>query len=115
MADILGVNYALEFSDIPSQQAAPGEYGGRVKCMFDSYSGAAGADEVFFGKVPAGARILELSGSGLGTAPTFEKRVDGADSAIAAGDKLASESIMKVTLDGDASATGYALVKYLLD
>ena len=106
MADINGSNYNLEFVAEPSQQAAIGEYGGRKKIMYDEFSGAAGGDVVFFGKIPAGARILDLKNIGAGTAPVFN---------IAVGDKIASLQDITCTLDGDASAAGSVWVEYILD
>jgi hypothetical protein len=41
MANINGKNYAKEFSNIPSEAADIGEYGGRKKIIFDEFSGAA--------------------------------------------------------------------------
>jgi len=88
MADINGGNYAKEFVDIPSDVAAIGEYGGRKKVMFDTYTGATpGADDVYFGRIPAGARILQFTTIGGGTAPTFSTKAvsTGATAALAVG------------------------------
>ena len=107
MADIYGSNYQKEFVDVPSDQAAPGEYGGRVKCMYDSYAGATpGADNVYLGKIPSGARILRLSHVGGGTAPTWSVALD---------DKLTAEADLILTLDGDGAASGYGFCEYVLD
>jgi hypothetical protein len=107
MANIDGKNYAKEFSNIPSEAADIGEYGGRKKIIFDEFSGAAGLDTVNFGKIPPGARILALSEIGGGTAPTFSHSV---------GDKIgASGEILICTLDADAAATGMIWIEYILD
>jgi hypothetical protein len=106
MADIYGSNYQKEYIDSPKQFADIGEYNGKLRCMFDSFSGASGGDVVYFGKLPAGARVIEVKGSGLGTAPEFSH---------AMGDKLSSKEDATVTLDADASANGFALVIYVTE
>ena len=106
MADIYGSNYAKEFINVPSEQGAIGEMGGRKKVMFDEFSGAAGGDDVYFGKIPAGARILAVNHIGGGTAPVFN---------VSVGGKLSAEQDLIMTLDADALAAGSAWVEYLLD
>jgi hypothetical protein len=106
MADVYGSNYQKEFVNIPSEQGAIGEMGGKVKAAFDSFSGASGGDDVYFGKIPAGARILSLNEIGGGTAPSFN---------VAVGDKISSEQDLICTLDADAAASGSCWVEYLLD
>jgi len=106
MADVFGSNYQKEFINVPSEQGAIGEMGGKVKASFDSFSGAAGSDDVYFGKIQSGARILAISSIGTGTAPVFN---------VAIGDKLSSEQDLICTLDVDAAASGSIWVEYLLD
>lgn len=106
MADIYGSNYDKEFIQDPSQPANIGEYGGRKKVMFDEFSGAAGLDDVYFGKVPAGARILALNEIGGGTAPSFN---------ISVGDKISVETDLICSLDADAAASGSCWCEYILD
>ena len=106
MADVFGSNYQKEFINVPSEQGAIGEMGGRKKVMFDEFSGAAGLDDVYFGKIPAGARVLAVNEIGGGTAPTFN---------VAAGDKISAEQDLICTLDADAAASGSCWVEYLLD
>lgn len=106
MANIYGSNYNKEFIASPKQFAEVGEYNGKVRCMFDSFSGAAGGDVLYFGKLPAGARVIDVKGSGLGTAPVFSH---------ALGDKLSAKEDITVTLDGDAAANGFALVLYVTE
>ena len=107
MASIDGKNYAKEFSNIPSEAADIGEYGGRKKVIFDEFSGAVGADTVNFGKIPPGSRILAISALGAGTAPTYSHAV---------GTKTGSSSeILICTLDGDTAATGQIWIEYILD
>jgi len=106
MANIYGSNYDKEYNQSPKQFADIGEYNGKVRCMFDSFSGAAGGDVLYFGKLPAGARVIDVKGSGLGTAPVFNH---------ALGDKLSAKGDATVTLDADASANGFALVLYVTE
>lgn len=106
MADVYGSNYDKEFIQDPKQPANIGEFGGRKKVMFDEFSGAAGGDDVYYGKIPAGARVLALSNIGAGTAPSFN---------VAVGDKITSESDLICTLDVDAAASGSIWCEYILD
>lgn len=106
MADIYGSNYQKEYIDSPKQFAEIGEYNGKLRCMFDSFSGAAGGDVLYFGKLPAGARVIDVKGSGLGTAPVFSH---------ALGDKLSAKADATVTLDADAAASGFALILYVTE
>jgi len=106
MANIYGSNYNKEYNLDPRQKGEIGENGGRVRCFYDSFSGAAAADVLFFGKLPKGARVIRISHSGLGTAPVYN---------LAVNDKLVAELDMQATLDVDASASGYVLVEFILD
>lgn len=106
MANIYGSNYTKEYINSPKEFADIGEYNGKVRCMFDSFSGAAGGDVLYFGKLPIGARVIDVKGSGLGTAPVFSH---------ALGDKLSAKEDTFVTLDGDASASGFALILYVTE
>lgn len=106
MADVFGSNYQKEFINVPSEQGAIGEMGGKKKVSFDSFSGAAGSDDVYFGKLQAGARILAVNHIGAGTSPAFN---------VTVGDKLSAEQDLICTLDVDAAASGSCWVEYLLD
>lgn len=106
MANIYGDNYNKEFILDPSQPANIGEYGGKKKVMFDRFSGAAGGDDVYFGKLPIGALVLNISHIGGGTAPVFS---------VAVGDKVSVETDLICTLDGDAAASGLIFCEYILD
>jgi len=106
MADIYGKNYNGEYNVEPQVKGDVGESGGRLRVMYDSFSGAAAGDVLHFGKLPAGARILRVSHSGLGTAPVYN---------FAVNDKLASQLDLQATLDVDASAAGYVFVEFILD
>jgi hypothetical protein len=106
MANINGANYEKEFNSDPSQPANIGEYGGKVKVMLDSFSGAAGSDVVYFGKIPVGAKVLSVDHIGAGTAPVFN---------VAKGDKILATQDLICTLDGDASASGQLFCQYVLD
>ncbi len=106
MADIFGGNYTKEFINEPSEAAAVGEYNGKQRVAIDSFSGAAGSDDVYFAKLPVGAFILNLSVIGGGTAPTFN---------VAIGDKLSASQDIICSLDADGSASGKCWVEYSLD
>ena len=106
MANLNGANYTSDYLADPKGRGVIGEVGGKVKATFDTFSGAAGADLVTFGRVQAGARILAFGSVGAGTAPTFN---------VNAGDKLSSDTDMICTLDGDTAASGSIWVEYLLD
>ena len=106
MADVLGSNYDKEFNQEPKQAANVGEYAGKQRVAIDSFSGAAGLDDVYFAKLPAGSFILNLSVIGGGTAPSFN---------VSVGDKLSSEQDIICTLDADGSASGKCWVEYSLD
>ena len=115
MAAINGSNYAKAFVNVPAERPNVGDYGASVIVLFDSYVGTPSASDVLsIGKIPAGARILQISGFvGMGAAPTYAK-VDslGASTALAVGDSLADESIIKVTAAGGtyaANPSGFIL------
>lgn len=119
MAAINGVNYANNIS-VPAVQSKPGEAGGVVKCLFDAYVGTpSAADVLTIGKLPKGARVLSITASaGMGAAPTFAKVVisSGASTALAAGDVLAAESLVKITAAGGTyGANPFVFVLYVVD
>jgi hypothetical protein len=106
MANIFGSNYTKEFINDPSEPANIGEYNGKVRAMIDSFSGAVAADDVYFGKIPAGAIILSLSAIGGGASPTFN---------VAVGDKITAEQDLICTLDAGALASGKCICQYVLE
>lgn len=61
MTVLLGANYTDRFSDLPAELPKANSWGGRVRCMSDSY--AAGVlsvgDKIKMGRLPKGARIVE--------------------------------------------------------
>lgn len=118
MGAINGVNYANNIA-VPKVQSKAGEAGGVMKVLFDAYVGTpAGADVLTIGKLPKGARVLRITASaGLGAAPTFAKVLaDGTSSALAAGDVLTGESLVKITAAGGTyGANPFAFVEYVVD
>lgn len=106
MADIFGSNYSKEYIQEPKQAANVGEIAGKARVAYDEFSGAAGLDDVYFGKLQKGAIILDIQVIGGGTAPTFN---------VAIGDKLSADSDLICTLDADAAASGKCWVLYSLD
>lgn len=113
MAAINGFNYAKNIL-VPKEQSNAGEVGGGVKVLFDAYVGTpVAADVLSIGKLPKGARILTIVSVGAGTAPTYAK-VDslGNSSVLAAGDVIAAESLVKVTIGASPSLNAGAFVTY---
>ena len=105
MANIYGVNYVKEFNNVPSERANIGEYGGKVKALFDVVAAGAGLDVMYVGKVPAGARILRCSNIG-GNSPTYT---------VAPGDKLTVDTVVTATLGAAPTFPVSVWVEYLLD
>jgi hypothetical protein len=72
---VYGVNYTKAFVNVPSRPVEQGESGGKVKCLFDSYTLPAGVidvgDVVKLGglKLPQGARVVDatIACASLGT------------------------------------------------
>jgi hypothetical protein len=117
MAAINGNNYAKNIS-VPAEQSNAGEVGGVVKCLFDQYTGTpSAADVLSIGKLPKGARILDIVAVGMGAAPTYAKiDSDGASTALAAGDVIASQSLVKITAAGGGyAANPFVFVRYVVD
>jgi len=107
MAIIYGKNYEGEYVAVPQVKGAVGENGGRVRALYDSFAGAAAAGDSFYiGKIPAGARILRITASGMGTSPSFN---------VAVNDKLAAETVVIGTMGATPAASGYAFIEYILD
>ena len=116
MAAINGKNYAKNIL-VPKEQSNPGEVGGVAKILFDQYDGTpTAADVLSIGKLPKGARILSVTGVGIGGSPSWAK-VDsaGASTTLAAGDLLASESLVKITIGSSPSANAAGFVTYVVD
>lgn len=117
MAAINGKNYAKNIS-VPKEQSNAGEVGGVVKCLFDQYDGTpTAADVLSIGKLPKGARILSVNSIGLGGAGLAWAKVDaaGSSSTLAAGDVIASESLVKITIGASPSANAAGFVQYVVD
>lgn len=119
MANINGTNYANSIA-VPAVQSKIGEVGGVVKCLFDAYVPLPAAGDVLtIGKLPKGARVLRItSNGGMGVAPTFAKVLvsTGASTALAAGNEITGESLVKVTAAGGTySANAFVFVEYLID
>ena len=117
MAAINGVNYAKNIL-VPKEQSNAGEVGGVVKCLFDAFAGTpTAADVMSIGKLPKGARILSVNSVGAGGAGLAYAKVDslGASTALAAGDVIALESLVKVTIGAAPSLNAGAFVTYVVD
>lgn len=74
MADVNGVNYALQHGTTPPDRVESAYSNGRVKVMYDSYeaSSAAAGTDVLLGKLKEGAVILDwkVIADDLGTGVT---------------------------------------------
>lgn len=127
MADYSSLNFKKQFDDIPSDVAAIGEYGGRVKCMYSSWDSADDAtngtnyaaivatDTMQICKIPAGARILRISeDSGLTGGFSYQKVGASGSSTLAVNDKLSEEVQVQITLAG-ADTDGFVFIEYILD
>lgn len=116
MAAINGVNYANNIA-VPKVQSKAGETGGVMKVLFDAYVGTPiAADILSIGKLPKGARVLSISASGLGGAPTYAKVLaDGTSTTLASGDVLTGESLVKVTVGAGPTANPFVYVTYVVD
>lgn len=63
MADLYASNYTKVYVNKPSEKAGKGEYNGHVKVLYDEYvvptaNELGTSDVLYFGKLPAGARVL---------------------------------------------------------
>lgn len=106
MATIYGDNFQKAYVDVPKGLANMGEYGGVKKVLFDLKAGAVAADVLKIGKLPKGARILELKSVGAGTGAAFN---------LSAMDVMAAETDLSITIGTSPSATVYAWAEYVLD
>lgn len=104
MANIYGANYTKAYVNAIQEQANAGEYGGAVKVLFDQVAAGAGADVMYVGKLPKGARILRVSNVG-GNNPTFN---------VAPGALLSAETIITATLGAAPTFPVSAWVEYTI-
>ena len=128
MAVIKGKNFAKNDST-PKEQSSPGEVGGVARILFDQYDGTpTAADVLSIGVIPKGARILSVTGIGIGGSPSWAKVTVRAytnssgtviaaetSSTLAAGDVLAVESLIKITIGSSPSANAAGFVTYVVD
>lgn len=107
MANKYGSNYTKAFVNVPAERANAGEYGGKVKVLFDQLvSGAVAADVLYIGKLPKGARILELKSIGAGSGAAFN---------VAAADIMSAETAITLTIGTSPSDPVSAWVYYIVD
>ena len=104
MSNIYGANYTKAYVNPIQEQAKAGEYGGSVKVLFDQVAAGAGADVMYVGKLPKGARILSVNNVG-GNNPTFN---------VAPADLLAAETIITATLGAAPTFPVSAWVEYTI-
>jgi hypothetical protein len=63
MASKYGVEYTNVTQDVPSEKAPANKWGGRVRCMYDTYAisaDLAAGDKIYLGKLKKGDRVLEV-------------------------------------------------------
>lgn len=107
MAEKYGVNFTKNYINVPAEQAKAGEVGGVKRVLFDQLlSGGIAADTLKIGKLPKGARILEVKSIGAGTGASFN---------VSPGDLLSSETEAIVTIGTSPAFPLSAWVEYVID
>lgn len=64
MSSFYGVEYTNVTQDVPSEKAPGNKWGGRVRCMFDTYELAAAksqGDKIYMGKLRKGDRVIGVT------------------------------------------------------
>jgi hypothetical protein len=106
-----GVNAINILSDVPSEKANVGEQGGGVKVIYDSFTstGAIAVSSILYmgGKIPAGARVLDVKivSTDLGTTGDL----DVGWAASADGVEAASADGFFADIDVNAAAASYSM------
>lgn len=63
MTNYFGVNNTLQYQSSPAQKAGLGEYSGRLRVLWDSYTLGSGSlttsDTLFLMKIPGNARVMD--------------------------------------------------------
>jgi len=107
MANKHGVNYTKAYVSVPAQLCNIGEVGGVKRVLFDQLlAGGVAADDLFIGKLPKGARVLEVKSIGAGAGAAFN---------VAPADQMSAETDVKITLGAAPSFPVSAWVEYVLD
>jgi hypothetical protein len=63
MASLYGAEYTNVTQDVPSEKAPINKWGGRLRCMYDTYAltaDTASGDKIYLGKLKKGDRVLEV-------------------------------------------------------
>ena len=102
MANFYGANYSKTIA-VPKEFIDFGDVGGEVKCLYDSFTYTAAPaqnDLVYIGKLPKGARVIQViakaadgGGTGVidvGVAGDVDAFIDGLDHSAAAAVKVSS-------------------------
>ena len=105
MANIYGSNYTKAFINNPAEQANMGEYGGVKKVIFDQVAAGAGADVLYIGKLPKGARVITVGNVG-GNNPTCN---------VSPAQLISAETAVTFTLGAAPSVPVSAWVEYVVD
>ena len=106
MAAIYGANYTKNYISNPPEQANMGEVGGVKKVLFDQVAAGAAADVLSIGKLPKGARVLEVKSIGAGSGASFN---------VAPAAVMSAQTEVQVTLGTGPSFPLSAWVEYIVD
>jgi predicted Abi (CAAX) family protease len=106
MASIYGSNYTKNYISNPSEQANMGEVGGVKKVLFDQVAAGSAADVLSIGKLPKGARVLEVKSIGAGSGAAFN---------VAPAAVMSAETEVQVTLGTGPSFPLSAWIEYIVD
>lgn len=106
MATLFGKNYTKGYINVPSEMANVGEIHGVKRVVYDEADGAIAADTLTFGKIPAGAKLLEVKSIGAGAGASFD---------VVPGTSITAETNVVLTIGTAPSATVKAWVEYVLD
>lgn len=106
MAALEGANYTNNYSTNPPVRGKAGEIGGVKRVMFDQSAAGVAADTIKLGKLPKGARILNVSSVGAGSGASFN---------VAAGDLIAAETILTLTVGTSPSLPISGWAEYVID
>lgn len=105
MSDIYGSNYTKAYINNPAEQANMGEYGGVKKVIFDQVATGAGADVLYIGKLPKGARVISVGNVG-GNNPICN---------VSPAQLISAETAVTFTLGAAPSFPVSAWVEYVVD
>lgn len=110
MADVYGENYKKEFQSFPKELSRGADFNGRVRVLFDEFTGVAGTDVLFMANLPKNARVLDLVALGAGTLVG-----DDSEWNVVVGDLISADTQVQFTAPADSTATPKLWVLYSQD